>query len=108
MSVKGWGELADARDRHSLALDVNHEAAKAWAFPVPRRVVSHLDPVPPSVISPEPRHCPRARVLEYALGASNQDEARMTLYPRMPGNSTLKPREKVRPAPCETLAPRRA
>lgn len=34
-------------------------------------------------------------VLGYALGAKNEDEAYATFYPRMPGNSTLKPGEKV-------------
>lgn len=41
------------------------------------------------------RHCPRAVILGYALGASNDDEAIATFYPRMPGNSTLRPQEKV-------------
>lgn len=31
----------------------------------------------------------------YALGARNEDGAFATFYPRMPGNSTLKPCEKV-------------
>ena len=41
------------------------------------------------------RHCPAAKVLEYALGAKHEDRVPATFYPRMPGNSTLRPLEKV-------------
>lgn len=41
------------------------------------------------------RHCPTAKVLEYALGAKHEDRVPATFYPRMPGNSTLRPLEKV-------------
>eukprot|EP00752_Nemacystus_decipiens_P015141 g13488.t1 len=41
-------------------------------------------------------HCPTAVIQEYALGATNQDGVPATFYPRMPGNSTLKPLEKER------------
>ncbi|CAM9436501.1 unnamed protein product, partial [Hapterophycus canaliculatus] len=39
-------------------------------------------------------HCPKAVILEYALGAKNEDGVLATFYPRMPGNSTLRPLEK--------------
>ncbi|CAM9552545.1 unnamed protein product [Scytosiphon promiscuus] len=42
-------------------------------------------------------HCPKAVVLEYALGAQHADGVLATFYPRMPGNSTLRPLEKAYP-----------
>ncbi|CAN0313578.1 unnamed protein product, partial [Ectocarpus fasciculatus] len=41
-------------------------------------------------------HCPTGVVLEYALGAKHQDNVLATFYPRIPGNSTLRPHEKER------------
>eukprot|EP00903_Cladosiphon_okamuranus_P017745 g16335.t1 len=41
-------------------------------------------------------HCPTAVIQGYALGATHQDGVPATFYPRMPGNSTLKPLEKER------------